>query len=225
MRRALIAAILVVSWLCGPAFAQLPPEMAELKLVKSRHLDQVYLHPQADFKAYTKVMIDPAQVSFAKNWLKDMNNQRGISGSKISPEQAAKVAEEARKGFGDLFAAAFKAGGVEVVSSPGPDVLRLTPAVINLYVNAPAAGSSATRTYALSAGQASFVLAARDSISGALIGMALDKRETRSATGAPVMVDGVINRAEFETLFKRWAQIAVKGFNALREGPAPAPKK
>jgi hypothetical protein len=66
--------------------------------------------------------------------------------------------------------------------------------VINLYVNAPATGSAATRTYALSAGQASFVLAVRDSVSGALLGMALDKRETRTATGGAVMVDGVINR-------------------------------
>ena len=211
--------------LAASALAVLPPEMADLVKVKSAQLDDVYLLPGTDFKAYKKVMIDPAQVSFSKNWMKDMNSQRGISGSKITPEQVKQVADEARKGFTDLFTGAFKQAGIEVVTANGPDVLRLTPAVINLYANAPASGSSATRTYAISAGQASFVLAVRDSVSGTLLGMALDKRETRSAAGAPVMVDGVVNRAEFETLFRRWAQIAVKGFNNLRESPPIAEKK
>ena len=167
----------------------------------------MYLLPGADFKGYKKVMIDATQVSFAMNFLKDTNSSRGISSGKISDDQAQQVLAEARKGFGDIITSTFKNAGIEVVTTPGPDVLRLTPAVINLYVNAPAAGSSATRTYAVSAGQATFVLAVRDSATGALIGMAIDKRETRSAAGAPVLVNGVVNRQEFEVLVQRWAQM------------------
>ena len=225
MTRLWQAAMVLFGSFAASVLAVLPPEMADLVKVKSRHLDEVYLLPGTDFKAYKKVMIDPAQVSFAKNWMRDMNSQRGISGSKITPEQVKQVADEARKGFTEIFAAAFKNAGVEVVTSNGADVLRLTPAVINVYVNAPAAGSAATRTYAMSAGQAAFVLAARDSVSGTLLGMALDKRETRSASAGPVMTDGVINRAEFEVLFKRWAQIAVKGLEGLRESTPVAEKK
>ena len=36
--------------------------------VKSKRLDVVYLQPGADFRSYTKVMLDPTEVAFAKNW-------------------------------------------------------------------------------------------------------------------------------------------------------------
>jgi hypothetical protein len=52
--------------------------------------------------------------------------------------------------------------------------------------------------------------------------MALDKRDTRTAMAGPVIADSVTNRAEFEVLFRRWAEIAVKGFNELREAPPVA---
>ena len=221
------AAMVLFGSFAATVLAVLPPEMADLVKVKSRHLDEVYLLPGTDFKAYKKVMIDPAQVSFAKNWMRDMNDQRGSmgGGKRITPEDVKKVTDEARKGFGEIFAAAFKQAGVEVVSENGPDVLRLTPAVINIYVNAATAGSSATRTYVMSAGQAAFALAVRDSVGGTLLGLALDRRETRSAMAGPVMTNGVVNRAEFEVLFKQWAQIAVKGFKGLQESPPVAEKK
>ena len=218
-------ASLLLAGLPALALAQLPPEMADLKPVKTKRIDQGYLLPGTDFSAYKKVMIDPAQVSFNKNWMKDMNRSGDLA-KKISQEDMQKIAEAARSGFGEIFAETFKRAGVEVVNAPGPDVLRVTPAVINLYINAPSVGgSSATRTYTVQAGQASLVLALRDSVAGTLIGMALDKKDTRTASAGPVLADGVTNRAEFEVLFRRWAEAAVKGFNELRAGQAPQPKK
>lgn len=224
-----IAATLAAAFcLAAPSFASavLPPEMADLVLVKSKNLDQVYLLPGTDFGAYKKVMIDPAQVSFNKDFLKgDRRSADLISKGGIPPDQAKQIADIARSGFGDIFTEAFRKAGYEVVLAPGPDVVRLTPAVINLYINAPS-GGAATRTYALSAGEATLVLAVRDSVSGALIGMGLDKRETRTAMAGPVLADSVTNRGEFEVLFRRWADIAARGFKALRETPpVPARKK
>ena len=219
------AAIAATFLLAIPAsgIAQLPPEMADLKLVKSKNLDQVYLLPGTDFGVYKKVMIDPAQVSFNKSWMKDTRSADLIA-RRIPPEQAQQIADLARTSVGEIFHDAFKRAGYEIVKAPGPDVARLTPAVINLYINAPS-GGTATRTYAVSAGEATLVLAVRDSVSGALIGMALDKRETRTAMAGPVLADGVTNRAEFEVLFRRWADIAARGFTALKEQKAPAPAK
>jgi hypothetical protein len=219
---AAIAATLLIA-IPGTGFAQLPPEMSDLKPVKSKNYDQVYLLPGADFGAYKRVMIDPAQVSFNKNWMKDTRSASLTDRRGIPPEQAKQIADAAREAVGSIFQDAFKRAGYDVVTTSGPDVVRLTPAVINLYVNAPA-GSAATRTYAVSAGEATLVLAVRDSVSGALIGMALDKRETRTAMSGPVLADSVTNRAEFEVLFRRWADIAAKGFKALKEHGAPPPK-
>ena len=44
--------------------------------VKAKKLDYVYLAPEADFRRYTKVLIDPTEVSFRKNWQRDQNRDR-----------------------------------------------------------------------------------------------------------------------------------------------------
>ena len=218
------AAIVATLLLAPPAaLAVMPPEMADLVKVKSKRLAEVHLLPGTDFSAYKKVMIDPAQVSFNKNWVKDTRSA-SLTGGRIPEDQLKAISEAARSGFGEIFRDAFKRAGYEVVSAPGADVVRLTPAIINLYINAPS-GSAATRTYAMSAGEATLAIAVRDSLSGALLGMALDKRETRTAMAGAVIADSVTNRAEFEVLFRRWADIAAKGFTEMRESPPVAARK
>jgi len=224
LARAWLAGVAALLMAPAMALAVMPPEMADLVKVKSKRLAEVHLLPGTDFGAYKKVMIDPAQVSFNKNWVKD-SRSASLTGGRIPEDQQKAIAEAARSGFGEIFRDAFKRAGHEVVTAPGPDVVRLTPAIINLYINAPS-GSSATRTYAMNAGEATLAIAVRDSLSGALLGFAADKRETRTAMAGPVIADSVTNRAEFEVLFRRWADIAAKGFTEMRESPpVPARKK
>jgi hypothetical protein len=112
------------------------------------------------------------------------------------------------------------------VTNPGRDVLQLSPAVIDLYINAPdvmAPGRS--RTYTVEAGEATLVLEARDSMSGALLGRVLDRRETND-TGHLSMSSSVTNIADFEMLFSQWAKIAIKGAQELKEqSPVPTDLK
>ncbi len=42
--------------------------------VKPKRLDAAYLMPGADFRPYTKLMIDPVEVAFRKNWMRDVND-------------------------------------------------------------------------------------------------------------------------------------------------------
>src|ERR1700752_3006575 len=86
----------------------LPPPYDDLVQVKSKKLDAVYLLPGADFSGYSKLMIDPAQVSFRKDWVKETNRSRGLSG-KIDDDDAQQIAQAARSGFENIFIAAFKA--------------------------------------------------------------------------------------------------------------------
>ena len=41
--------------------------------VKPKRLDAAYLLPGADFRPYKKLMIDPVEVAFKKDWAKDYN--------------------------------------------------------------------------------------------------------------------------------------------------------
>jgi len=213
------AILTVVSTLAAGAGGALPPELEGLVKAKSKKLDAVYLLPGVDFHVYPKLIIDPVQVSFHKDWMKEMNRARGVSG-RIDDSDAQKIAEAMRSGFEDVFAAAFKAKGYEIVAMPGRDVLRLSPAVVNLYLNAPApAQAGVTRTYAVEAGEATLVLQARDSMTGALVGVAVDRSETRNL-GRPVITTSASNRADFEDLFKRWSVICANGLEELKSRPA-----
>jgi hypothetical protein len=77
----------------------------------------------------------------------------------------------------------------------------------------------------MEAGEATLILEARDSISNALLGRAVDRRETQGS-GVATITSSVTNIAEFERLFGQWAKISIKGFNELKAlGPVPADVK
>jgi hypothetical protein len=219
----LLAGLLAAGYsLCAHAAAPAMPATLEgLVKVPSKRLAAVYLLPGVDVRAYSKVMIDPTQVSFRKDWVKDMNRSRGMS-RRINEKDAQEIADAMRSGFEDIFAAAFKAKGYEVVTTPAPDVLRLSPAVLNVYLNAPdPMGGPGVRTYTVEAGEATLSLAVRDSTTGALLGVAMDRSTTRGA-GHPTFTTSVSNRAEFENLFRYWANICVNGLERLKTKPVPA---
>ena len=107
-----------------------------------------------------------------------------------------------------------------MVTAPGPDVLRIRTAVIDLHVNAPdimTAGRS--RSYAPEAGSATLVLEALDSQTGAAMGRAVDGRLAGDMGSMMMSRSAVSNKADFEAVFKTWAKAAVKGMNVLKSTP------
>ena len=72
-RRLLTAAIASALLVPSTGMAKAPSTWDGLVLTKSKHFDLVYLQPGADFRGYTKVMIDPTEVAFQKNWQRDYN--------------------------------------------------------------------------------------------------------------------------------------------------------
>ena len=99
-------------------------------------MDLVYVLPGADFRPYTKVMLDKTEVAFRKDWQKNMNDTRSVS-RKIDDDEAAKIMAAASSNFTDVWTKALNKAGYQVVTTPGPDVLRLSTAIANLYINAP----------------------------------------------------------------------------------------
>jgi len=190
------------------------PSWDGLIAVKSKRLEAVYLMPGADFRTYTKVMFDPVEVALKKDWLRDYNRTTDLSG-KISNADVQKAFETIRTKFTDIFAKAYSDAGYQVVTMPGPDVLRVRTGVMNLSVTAPdtrPAGSS--RTYSREAGEATLILEARDSESGAVMGRAVD-RELAGDTSR-LMRNSVTNQSDFSRLFADWAKESVAGLAELK---------
>jgi hypothetical protein len=207
-----------------PVPAASPPATWDnLTRVKAKHLDAVYLLPGADFRGYAKVQLDPTEVAFRKNWVRDYNDSVIDLSGRISEADAQKMIDQARTGFEQIFRKAYAAAGYEVVDAPGPDVLRVRTAVADLYVAAPdrmTAGRSVT--FAPEAGEATIVLEARDSQTGALLGRAVDRRTAGDTSR--YMRSSVSNRADFEMLFDSWAKTSVDGLATLKTlSPVAAP--
>ena len=208
----------------GVALAKdVPDNWDGLVRIKSKRVDAAYVAPGADFRTYSKVMLDPPLVAFRKNWLRDVNDSTAGVSRDVTDEDAKKILERAKSGFTDVFTKEFQKAGLTLVTEPGADVLRLSPGVIDLYINAPDTMSPGmSRTYTMEAGEATLILEARDSISNALLGRAIDRRETQGS-GVATITSSVTNIAEFERLFSQWAKISIKGFNELKAlGPVPA---
>jgi hypothetical protein len=195
--------------------------------VKSKRFDEVSLRPGADFRGYTKVMLDPAQVTFARTWMKDMNANQIALLHRTTVEDADRIVEKVRTGFGDVFANVFKSAGYEIVAAPGADVLRLSLRLIDLYINAPETVTLAlpTRVYTLAAGKATLVLEVRDATTGALLGRVVDRGTAgdRGSSRSSLMLTGpVTNRFNFENLFDVWARDFVKSLEESKAQPPVA---
>ncbi len=223
MKNVLSAAFAAIVLSGSTAYAQRPPaEWDGLVRVESRHFDVVYLAPGADFSGYTKVMLDQTEVAFKRNWMRDYNNRtRGLQG-RISEEEAREILAAAQAGFQDVFREVYAQRGIQVVTEPGPDVLRLRTAVTDLDVVAPDLMTPGrTRTYSEEAGEATIVIEVRDSMSGAILGRGVDRR----AAGDNSFVlrrSRVTNRADFERMFRSWAEYSADALRRLRSTPAPA---
>jgi hypothetical protein len=219
---AVSAAVVCVLGAGAPtAFAEkLPATMDGLTLVPSKKFEAVYLLPSADFHPYTKVMLDPTEVAFEKNWINHYNDQTIDPDARIDTNEARKILDMAKAGFQDIFRKAYTDAGYQVVDTPAPDVIRVRTAVANLRVAAPdmmTAGRSAT--FSSEAGAATLVLEARDSMSNALLGRAIDAR--LAGDTAPYRRNSVSNRSDFSRLFETWAKISVDGLAELKARPAP----
>ena len=205
------------------ALAATLPDLDGLVEVKAKHMDEAYLLPGADFRQFTAVMIDTPDVAFDKDWMRNMNETRRLS-HMVSQKDAEKIAAATRSGLVEVFQEQFRKAGYTIATAPGADVLRLSPSIVKLYINAPdVMAPDSSRSYTIDAGEATLVLKARDSVSGALLGMAVDRREARG-TGFVTWTNSVTNRSDFRRLFQQWARICIKGLDELKADSPVAPE-
>ena len=166
-------------------------------------LGAVFVRPDAEIVGYRSVMIDPVEVSFARNW--DPN--RG-GRSQLNRLDAGDMAAM-QAGVADLFRETFRAelerGGYQLVDVAGPDTLRVSAAIVDLYINAPDTMSPGrSRTYTANTGRMTLVAELRDSMTGELLARAVDARSGRSS-GIMQVTNRVTNTADARRAMGVWA--------------------
>jgi hypothetical protein len=193
-----------------PALAAKPPaEWDGLVKVKAKKFELVYLRPGADFRGYKKVILDPTEIAFEKNWKRDYNNDQASISNQVSDKDIERMADEGRKGAAEILQKAYVAGGYPVVSEPAADVLRVRTALVDITVTA-----MMVRSYSRDAGGATLVVEARDSMTGALLGRAVDSRTIDDFSME--WRNRVTNRQDFSRQIETWAKNSVKGLDELK---------
>jgi hypothetical protein len=209
----LLAALAVAA----PASGGLPEGQWDgLTRVKTKKVNALYLLPGADFRTYAKVRLEPAEMAFRKNWMRDQNvSRRGLSG-RISDADVRRALDDGAESVNRIFAEAFRKAGYTLVAETGPDVLSIKPMVLNITVSAPetrVAGSY--HSFSVEAGAATMVVEARDSLSHQLLGRAVDSQVVGDS-GRGGLHNRASNFADFEFAFSGWAKRAAAGIERLK---------
>src|ERR1022692_3117009 len=103
----------------GVAFAAPVPAIAPMVRddglvgVQSASLDKAYVRPNANLAGYRKVMIDPVQVEFNKDWLRNMNDGRYVY--RLREEDVQTIRDNTTANVVKIVANAFRAAGYEIV--------------------------------------------------------------------------------------------------------------
>ncbi|WP_277458142.1 MULTISPECIES: DUF3313 domain-containing protein [Methylococcus] len=186
-RSSALLAVVTVAFLCGCSATKQARDVepsgflgsySSLRKGNGNEPLLVYANPAADCRKYTKVMIDPVTL-WAKSgdsWLQKLKPEDRDMLRKLGTDTLLDVMNKAR---------------FEVVSQPGPDVMRVRMAlteadkanvllkegtVLAPYVTAPAALYSEAAGQALFTGDAAFELELLDSQTGQRLYAAADKR-------------------------------------------------
>lgn len=204
-----IAAVVVALGVSNAAAAREPtPDSWDgMPRVKRPGLDAVYLREGASLAKYKKVMLDPVEVSFDKNW--DPN--RRMTGTNIYGGEGRIDAEKIRVDLGNLARKATERelgrnNGYPLVDTVGPDVLRVHARIVDLFINAPDRMTPGVRNYVVNAGEMTLVADLFDSQTNTLIGHVIDRERGQERGPFDLQIaNRVTNTAEADRILSMWA--------------------
>lgn len=198
-----------------------PAEWDGLKRVASSQVDHLYKLPDATLAAYDSVKLDPIMVEFDKNW--DPNRSGGSLQSRVTNEDMEKIKSNLASAFQEEFSNELSKAGYKVVNEDGNHVLRVSAAIANLYITAPAkVTSERTRSYTTETGRMTLVAELRDSVSNQLLARAVDTERGRESHNF-MLTTSASNSADARMALSQWAGVLVKSLDAA-EGRKARPE-
>ena len=214
----LLAAVIACAAFAGPAVAA-PATSDGLVAMNSRNLDEIYVRPNTNLSNYRRIVVDPGQAALASDWMRSMNQQRSPQ-RWVTAEDAQQLKNEAASSLAPIVTEAFKAQGYELATAPGAGVLRLTPRISDLYVNAPETFDPGIQRYIVrDAGQATLQLEMRDAATGELLGRVIDRSTAKEINRNFNRAGNVQNQFWLEAMYKMWASNVAKEFVTAQVRP------
>ena len=175
-----------------------------LVMLEETDVHAAFIDPDADFSVFGRVALIRPSVAFRSNWQRDQN--RTSRSRNVRANDVERIKEDVADLFMDVFTEQLEAAGYDVVNYVDDDVLIIRPAVIDLDVTAPDTRSAGrTRTYTATSGAATLFIEMFDSVTGDLIGRAVDRRTGGRSRSFAMQSNRVTNRADARREFRAWA--------------------
>jgi hypothetical protein len=175
-------------------------------------LNHVYARPGAELSRYTKIMLDPVEVSFTKSWDPQPSDPRVA----VADEQTIK-ADLSKLLRQELRKALLRSGRYAIVQAAGEDVLRIKAEIRDLRLNAPDGRDAAeVRSFAISLGEIRLIAELRDAPTGALIARVVDFKKGPDS-GWMKLARRIDSIADARRAAARWAQILTGQLDAAHD--------
>lgn len=199
----------------GVAIAAVTPSDEGLPPVASAFLDEIRIHPQFDPAGHRRVLLEPAKVALHSEWLRDATAHRATT-RRMGEGDVRSVVRDAAAGLDAALREAFVAQGYEIVTAAHPGVLRVMPAISELYVNAvEAMFDGVSKVYVREAGTVVLTLDVRDATNGQRF-VHVRHRDRATLAGGFVPASDVTTRYAFDGLYRRWSADCVRALGAPR---------
>jgi Protein of unknown function (DUF3313) len=208
----LVASTLLLTTAFAASKSELERAMSHdgLQKINIKGIDLAYTRPGATLAGYSRVKLEPIDVSFHKDWDLTMSRSR----IKLSAEDRENIRTGVAKIVYEEFVKELQnKSSYQVVNEPGPDVLRVKTNILNLYVAAPDTGTTGrSRTYTVTSGEMTIVAELYDSETGEILARVIDRSEARRA-GTLMLTNSATNADDARSIASTWARILRSGLD------------
>ncbi len=203
-----VTALLLTACVMKPGLPERTPD--GLTRIVSKRVDTVYVASGMSLAPYRRVMLDPVDVAFRRDWQRNHPN--------ITGEDIDRIRSEVATLFHEVFARELEQrGGYAITDQPGADVLRVTAQIVDLDIAAPETRTAGrVQSYVVSAGEMTLLAELRDSQSGAILVRAADHEKGREF-GNLQIANRVTNSAEAQRAFAMWAGLLRDALDSAEE--------
>jgi hypothetical protein len=187
-----------------------------LTRVDNTVMDVVWVRPGADLSGYQKVLLQGAGIEYRPV---DRSAGVGFDSSTEFPmtdSQKERLAEIVQEAFREEME---RSERFELVDAPGPDVLLVHGALLDVVSRVPPQSLGRSEVYLASVGEATLVVEARDGRTGAILARAADRRAAEDISGRLTRAGAASTWSEVRFLAQRWAQQLRRGLEGLAESP------
>jgi len=172
--------------------------------VKRSRVDAAWVRNDLDLSGYDKLMVKGLGIAYrAVDWTGSARAaaRRGETDFSITEENRAKLSKLFREEMLDEVA---KNNRYSLSTTPGEDVLLLIGGLIDVVSHVPPEEIGRSSTFLRSVGEATMVLELRDSLTGAILARAIDRRS--ASTFVHESSPG-INRQDVKRLASSWGRL------------------